>query len=194
MNRAALYEYVRGYVDQDNVTLPDAVLDVMVNGVEGELNRALQEHPRMRSRQSWTLQDGDNIIPLPQNLLTLNALKSNGVTYRQRSVQSSTPTSGRSFVNHGNCLEVYPAASGPTTYTLECALLLPSITGAPPADKNWVSENHADLYRAGLLEAVFGFVRDAQSQAAHRQSFMAKLQSLRASGWSEGLTRGARVV
>ncbi|EFK97459.1 hypothetical protein LDC_0503, partial [sediment metagenome] len=82
-NAVELAEYVRDYRDQDANTLTDAACVQFVKAVEGAINRALRDHPRMRVRRSWALGSGDNVIPVPADMLSLLDVKIEGVRLDQ---------------------------------------------------------------------------------------------------------------
>jgi hypothetical protein len=196
MNNSELYDYVRSYLDQDTNTLPDEVMRTMTYAVEGKLNRALVDHPRLRSRQFWITPGGEQRIPLPDRMLQLHTLKQGTTDYTQYplSLEEKASNSPPSFIVAGDCILVWPTPTDQTTYTMDMSLVLLSIVDpANEAKENWISKYHADVYQVGLLAEAAGFLRDPQSEAVWQQRFASAVEGLRMQGWNETITSIPRV-
>jgi hypothetical protein len=185
--------YVRGYLDQDENTIPDSTFEVFVRAVEGHLNRALRDHPRMRAVRSWPLQAGDNEIPIPSDMLQLIAVKRNGVALMQypTTMESTAALSeDGAFVNYGNCIKVWPAPSEAEDVSLEMSIALLSLVDPSQVTENWVSRYHNDIYQQGLLAEAAGYLRDRENQQLWTGIFRASLEDLRLQGWDEPFALG----
>lgn len=195
MDKAALYAYVRGHLDQDTNTLPDTVLDTLTQAVEGYLNRALAGHVRKRHRFFWTLAAGKNRIPLPVYLDQIHSIKCNGITYTQYPLafEKRAAEVGNSYVVLGDCIDLYPAPSEATVYTVDAETVLPSLTD-DQSDTNWIAAYHADIYQKGLLAEAAGYLRDPQNEGLWRQTFQGLVEALRLQGWNEGISDVPRVM
>lgn len=196
MTKDELFDFVRVFYDQDANTLPDTTLETLTQAVEGYLNRRLRDHPRMRVRLSWLVDGGKNRIPLPDDLIDLLTVKRGRTTHQQYPLTLEAQAAERepSFVHHGNCVEVFPVPSEPATYLLDAVQALPSLVSGAYPNGNWVSDHHADVYQAGLLAQVGGFIRDANAAAAWDQRFQALVEDLRLQGWNEAIADAPRVI
>ena len=200
-----LADYIRGYLDQDAVTIPDSAVEAFVRSVEGPINRVLREHPRMRVRRSWRLHSGDNRIPIPDDMLQLIAVKRDSVALIQYPPQLEDKASrcSASFVNFGNCLQVWPVPTEDVDYGLEMAIAIPSLLTSQSRyalnirgeylEPNWIKLYHNDIYQQGLLGEAAGYLRDPQNQQVWTGAFLQKLEALRMQGWNEAIAAGPRV-
>lgn len=183
MNLNELYAWVRSYVDQGEHTLPDTALKVMVESVEGYLNKELYEHPALFTRISWPVRAGLQNIPLPENLLDLRNVKLGKRKIEQYSIDHEDGADENGgFIHMGDCIRIYPIPAEDTTFTLDVALALPSLTGS--IGKNFVSQYHADIYQYGLLAEVAGYLRDPQNQSVWFQEFGKRVAMLKSQGWN----------
>jgi hypothetical protein len=182
-------------LDQDEVTLTDVLLNAGVAAIEGRMNRALQDHPRMRSRQVWPIQADHNEIPFPTNMIALHAVKKGSTKYTQFPAQLEAKAVARppSFINYGSSVRIWPIPTEDTDYVLECSLALQSILNPSPGDSNWVSTYHADIYQTGLMAQALGALRDTQNQAVWDQQFNTMVDELQAQGWNEGVSSGDKI-
>ena len=190
-----LADYIRGYLDQDAVTIPDSAVDAFVRSVEGQINRALREHPRMRVRRSWRLRAGANVVPIPDDMLQLIAIKRDGVALKQYPPQLESKASlcSDAFINYGNCLRVWPVPTEDVDYGLEMAIAIPSLLNDQFKEANWIALHHNDIYQQGLLGEAAGYLRDPQNQQVWTGAFLQKLEALRMQGWNESIAAGPRV-
>jgi hypothetical protein len=190
---AELAEYVRDYRDQDANTLTDATCVQLVKAVEGRINRALRDHPRMRVRRSWALGSGDNVIPVPADMLSLLNVKSNGVRLDQYpAALEERATLNGGFVNYGNCIRVWPAPDETTTYTLEMTVALPSLVDESQVALNWIARYHADIYQRGMLAEAAGYLQDKEGLLLWQGLFESALENLRLQGWDEDIASAPR--
>ena len=190
-----LADYIRGYLDQDAVTIPDSAVETFVRSVEGQINRTLREHPRMRVRRSWRLHAGDNVIPVPNDMMQLIAVKRDGVALEQYPPQLEDKASRctHSFINYGNCIKVWSVPTESVDYGLEMAIAIPSLLNDQFKEPNWISQHHNDIYQQGLLAEAAGYLRDPQNQQVWTGAFLQKLEALRMQGWNESIAAGPRV-
>jgi len=186
MNKNELFDYVRTFYDQDAVTLTDETLSTLTYAVEGTLNRRLLQHPRMRVRLAWQVAAGKDRIPLPDDLVDVVDVKLGQTKLRQYplGLEEQAAKVGSSFINLGNCLQVFPAPAETTTYLIDAVQKLQPLTTSLSGD-NWVSRSHADVYQAGMLSQVGGFLRDSAAQAAWDGKFQQLIEELHLQGWNE---------
>jgi len=190
-----LADYIRDYLDQDAVTIPDSAVEAFVRAVEGQINRVLREHPRMRVRRSWGLRAGDNQIPIPNDMLQLIAVKRDGVALTQYPAHLETKASrcSASFVNFGNCIKVWSVPTEDVDYGLEMAVAIPSLLDEQFKEPNWIALYHNDIYQQGLLTEAAGYLRDPQNQQTWKGLFLQGLNELSAQGWNESIAAGPRI-
>ena len=190
-----LADYIRGYLDQDAVTIPDSAVEAFVRSVEGQINRTLREHPRMRVRRAWRLHAGDNVIPIPNDMLQLIAVKRDGVALEQYPPQLESKASlcSYTFINYGNCIKVWSVPTEDADYGLEMAIAIPSLLSDQFLEPNWINLYHNDIYQQGLLGEAAGYLRDPQNQQVWTGAFLQKLEALRMQGWNESIAAGPRV-
>lgn len=196
MTKGGLFQYVREFYDQDENTLTDETLATLTQAVEGALNRGLQKHPRMRARLSWLVEGGKNLVPLSEDIIDIKSLKVGRVSYRQypSALEEKASVCTPSFINRGNCLEMFPVPTQSTTVTLDVTVALPSLVSGTVPYENWVSKMHADVYQAGLLSHVAGFIKDSASQQLWAQRFKELVNQLKLQGWNEAFSDGPRVA
>jgi len=190
-----LADYVRDYLDQDAVTIPDSAVEAFVRAVEGQINRVLREHPRMRVRRSWRLHAGDNRIPIPDDMLQLIAVKRDGVALVQYPphLESRASQCTAAFVNYGNCLQVWSVPTEDVDYGLEMTITIPSLLDGQFKEPNWIALHHNDIYQQGLLAEAAGYLRDPQNQQVWTGLFLQALEALRVQGWNESIAAGPRI-
>jgi len=190
-----LADYVRDYLDQDAVTIPDSAVEAFVRAVEGQINRMLRDHPRMRVRRSWRLHAGDNRIPIPDDMLQLIAVKRDGIALTQYppNLEDKASQSVNSFVNYGNCILVWPVPTEDVDYGLEMAITIPSLLDNQFLEPNWISLYHNDIYQQGLLAEAAGYLRDPQNQQIWNGLFLQNLDALSAQGWNETIAAGPQI-
>lgn len=195
MTKDQLYLLIRGYLDQDATTLPDTVLDALTQAVEGYLNRELKDHNRMQRRGSYTVAAGDNVIPLPSQMLQLRTVKLNGVVYQQfpvtMEVEAAEEANQPACVVMGDCVWLYPAQEESAAYTLDMALVLTSLTETL-ADPNWVAAYYPDVYQVGLRAEAAGYLRDPENERTWREDFTQRVEVLKTQGWDESWAYGMR--
>ena len=190
MTKAELYASVRQHFDMDVDTLPDSTLDIGVAVTEGHFNRKLLDHPRLQRRISWPLNAGDSIIPVPDRLLVLHAIKLGNKSYAQYPLSQEERASNRppSFISLGNCYKIFPAASDRQTYTLDVTLAIDSLLDEQPGE-NWISKYFFDVYHRGLIYYVADLMQSPNTPNLYNQ-FMAVLDDLGVQGWNEDFTVG----
>jgi hypothetical protein len=190
-----LAEYVRGYLDQDDVTIPDSAVETFVRSVEGQIMRLLQGHPRTRVARSWALGAGDNVIPVPKDMAQLHSVKKCGkaLTQYPSRQESEMESCGGGFINFGNCIKIWPIPAEPTTISLEMTISVPSLVDSEQKEPNWVATHYNDVYQYGVLSEAAGFMRDPQSQQLWSERFLQAVESLRVQGWNEKISSGAKV-
>jgi hypothetical protein len=189
-----LRDWVRGYLDQDDVTLPDTALATMTEAVEGYCNRELMKHPRMYARLFWPLGAGKNTLPLPENAVDILGLKLDGVRIEQypHTLEEQAATYG-GFVHMGDCLRIYPVPTANTTYQLDVSLALESLASPANVDAtNWLSRQFADVYQYGVLAEAAGYLRDPSNQQVWRAEFADRVERVRRQGWTSATEDAVR--
>jgi len=180
-----LFSAVKVYLDRPN--LPQADFNALLPGVEGELQRALVEHPRNISRGSYTQLAGDAFLPLPVNLVALIGLYLNSVPLAQfpADMREAAAEEG-GFIQKGACLELFPAPTSDTIFRMDYHATLPVLDPLTSASTNWVLTLYPDLYIYGCLREAAIYLRDDQRLGIWGAEFGRRITSLVQQGWGQG--------
>lgn len=191
MTRAELMESIRRYLNRPN--FPEEDLSVIIAAVEGELSRALREHPRSQRRTTYTQPAGDNILPFPYDLMQMITLAVNGVNLLQypADLRQQAAAVGNAFIQRGDSAELFPAPEADTVYQMDyIAKLKPLET---EYDTNWVLDNYSDLYLYGALKEAAVYLKDDARLGLWTQEFQRRLQEVIAQGWGANWTTAPRI-
>jgi hypothetical protein len=187
-----LAERVRDGLNRPN--LGGTTIEGFARNVEGELNRALAEHPQMRRIALWPPEDPAKseweFVPVPRDMLKLYTLRVDGGTPLRRyppHINLSAP----GFQLYGNQFRLYPplAAGSRAEIDYGCALD-PLRTGAEP---NWVARMHPDVYFYGSMKEAARWQKDTPSFQLWSGEFQARVMGLRNQGWGEAIGSVPRV-
>ena len=191
MNRQEIVDLVKEYLNRPN--LPTTAVAAMLAAVEGELNRELREHPRNIRRTTYTQPAGEAILPLPVDIAQMIELRD-----PSRRLQQFGPTSralaeqAGGYIQWGDCVELLPAPSADTLYTLNYVAFLRPLEA--DLDTNWVSTYFSDLYLYGALKEAAVYLKDDQRLALWQQEFMRRLDGVQAQGWNQNVSATQVVV
>jgi hypothetical protein len=192
MNRGEIVALVKEYLNRPNLSTTS--VSSMIAAVEGELNRALREHPRNRRRTTYTQPAGNAILPLPTDLAQLITLRTGRVTLRQfpDDARAQAEAWQNSYIARGDCAELFPAPASDTEFALDYVAFLRPLQG--DADFNWVSTYYADLYLYGALKEAAVFLKDDQRLQAWQAEFLRRLDGVQAQGWNQNIATAPRVA
>jgi len=195
MNKAELVAAVKLYANRPN--LEDAEVDLLIQTVEGELNKELREHPRNVRRASISMPGPDGILPLPDDLAGLIRVFDDAGVYDQYPVAAAPGTedcssyNDRGYINRGTALELFPhPEAGATVHADYHAYLNPLVGGT---DVNWLSTYHGDVYLYGCLREIAVYVKDDARLKAWRGEFNRRLDALKMQGWNQNIAAAPRV-
>ena len=195
MNKAELVKAVRLYANRPN--LEDEEVDLLIQTVEGELNKELREHPRNVKRASIPMPGPDGILPLPDDLVGLIRVFDNAGVYEQYPIIAATGTDDcgvsidRGYISRGTVLELFPhPEAGATVYADYHAYLNPLVGGT---DINWLSVYHSDVYLYGCLREIAVYVKDDERLKAWRGEFNRRLDALKQQGWNQNIAASPMV-
>jgi len=192
MTLEELVERVRDGLNRPN--LGAATIEGFARNVEGELNRALVEHPQMRRIAMWPPEDPATdeweLIPVPRDMLKLYTLRVDGGTPLRRYSQHITMVVP-GFQLYGEQFRLYPplAVGSRAEIDYGCALD-PLRTGVEP---NWVARMHSDVYFYGCMKEAARWQKDTPSFQVWSVEFQTRVTSLRNQGWGEVIGSVPRV-
>ena len=190
MNKAELVKAVRLYANRPN--LEDEEVDLLIQTVEGELNKELREHPRNVKRASVPMPENNGILPLPDDLAGLIRVFDDAGIYEQYPISAPPDTEYcRGYINRGMVLELFPhPETGATVYADYHAYLDPLVGST---DINWLSIYHSDVYLYGCLREIAVYVKDDARLKAWRGEFDRRVDALRQQGWNQNFAAASRV-
>lgn len=181
MNRSELDAAVKSFLNRPN--LGETELSVMVSSVEGELNRALRDHPRNQRRASFAMQESDGTLPLPVDVASLVTLRNADMVRYDQYPPAVVPDLG--FIERGDCLQVYPVPEvGDMFYLDYTSFLRPMVE---PADTNWVSTYYSDVYLYGCLKEAAVFLKDTEKFQLWQTEFLRRVEGVRLQGWNQNV-------
>jgi hypothetical protein len=192
MNRGEIVAQVKEYLNRPNLSTTSVAS--MIAAVEGELNRALREHPRNRRRTSYVQPAGNAILPLPSDLAQIITLRVGSVTLRQfpDDARDMAAATQNSFIARGDCAELFPAPASDTEFFLDYASFLRPLQG--DADSNWVSTYFADLYLYGALKEAAVYLKDDQRLQLWQGEFLRRLDGVVAQGWGQNIATAPQII
>lgn len=192
MNRGEIITTVRDYLNRPNLSTTS--LASMIAAVEGELNRALREHPRNRRRTTYTQAAGNEILPLPMDLAQLVTLRTGNVTLRQfpDDARDAAIANQNAYIVRGDCVELFPAPASDTEFALDYVAFLRPL--AADADTNWVSLYFSDLYLYGVLKEAAVYLKDDQRLQLWQAEFLRRVDGVMAQGWNQNIATAPRTV
>ena len=189
MNKAELVKAVRLYANRPN--LENEEVDLLIQTVEGELNKELREHPRNVKRASVPMPGTDGILPLPDDLASLIRVFDDAGVYDQYPISAAPGTDCRGYINRGMVLELFPhPGAGATVYADYHAYLNPLVG---EDDVNWLSIYHSDVYLYGCLREIAVYVKDDARLQAWRGEFDRRVNALKLQGWNQNIAAAPRV-
>lgn len=192
MNRTELVDATRSYLNRPQLPAPD--INVMIQAVEGELNRALREHPRNIRRTTFTLSATNNgLLSMPYDLMQLINLRDANGNLEQFpfDARDAAAANGHAYIMRGMVAELFPAPVTDTEYTLDYYAALRPLQG--DFDSNWVSTYFADLYLYGVLKEAAVYLKNDQRLALWQQEFLRRLDGVVAEGWNQNISTVQRV-
>jgi hypothetical protein len=192
MNRGEIVELVKEYLNRPNLSTTSVAS--MIASVEGELNRALREHPRNRRRTTYTQPAGEAILPLPADMAQLVTLRVGTVMLRQYpdDARELAEQAQNAYIVRGDCAELFPAPASDTEFALDYVAFLRPLEA--DADFNWVSTYYADLYLYGALKEAAVYLKDDQRLQAWQNEFMRRLNGVVEQGWGQNISTAPQVM
>ena len=195
MNKAELVAAVKLYANRPN--LDDKEVNLLIQTVEGELNKELREHPRNVKRASVPMPENNGILPLPDDMAGLIRVFDDDGVYEQYPVVAAPGTedcssyNDRGYINRGTVLELFPhPETGAIVYADYHAYLDPLVGST---DVNWLSIYHGDVYLYGCLREIAVYVKDDARLKAWRGEFDRRVDALRQQGWNQNFAAASRV-
>ncbi len=192
MNRGELVLIVKEYLNRPNMS--SEAIGSMIASVEGEMNRALREHPRNARRVTTTQAAGVSLLSLPTDIVQLVELRSplGTMTQYPPTGRAQAEGDGNAFISYGDSVELLPAPAADTSYSLAyTAMLRPLVADA---DANWVSKYFPDLYLYGALKEAAVYLKDDQRLQLWQAEFLRRLDGVQAQGWNQNIAAGPRIV
>jgi len=192
VNRTELVAAVRSYLNRPD--LPAADITTMIQSVEGELNRALKEHPRNIRRTSFTLlAANDGLLSMPYDLMQLINLRDANGNLNQYPFdgRDQAQADGHAFIMRGMVAELFPAPTVDTSYTLDYYAALRPLEG--DFDSNWVSNFFSDLYLYGVLKESAVYLKNDARLALWQQEFLRRLDGVMGQGWGQNISSIPRI-
>lgn len=193
MNVADVISGIRSYLNRDPADLNDNIVRVFLNVVNGKLNRALKQHPKMLARATATLAAGLKFLSIPTDCIQIKALHkivysetgSDLTPYSQTYISGPYPMGTKNlkyFVDRGNVIEVFPVPTEDTDFVMDYYAALTQLVN--DGDTNWIIQFHPDIYLYGALIEASVWLKDHDSMAKWQSEFESRLASLVDSGWS----------
>lgn len=191
MNRGEIVAAVKSYLNRPN--LNDTDINTMISSIEGVFNRVLKEHPNNIRRTTFTQPAGNEILPLPVDLMQLILLRDDvgALGQFQADGRAAAAAVGRAYIIRGDCAELFPAPAADTLYHLDYYGAVRPLQGN--TDTNWISNYHADLYLYGALNEAAVYLKDDARLAQWSQVFGARLASLVEQGATRSIATAPRI-
>lgn len=199
MNRGELVDAIKSYLNRPN--LADSDVTTMIASVEGEMNRALRDHPRNMRRTNYTLPTEDDsgnpytedtpILALPIDIAKLVSLSTDEHRYTAYPPEVEPADGVYGFIERGDCLHVYPTPARGTTFYLDYIAFIEPLVST--LDTNWISDYFADLYLYGALKEAAVFLKNDQRLALWQQEFLRRLEGVRLQGWNQNVGASPRL-
>lgn len=194
MNRRQIFDTAKTLANRP--TLSDDNLASLLSVLDGELNTALRDHPRNQANTQYTIPTLDsqgqpyatdtNILPLPTNMARLRSLVGpEGKDYKQYPPTLRGNIPDYSYIERGNCLEVYPTPTRGAMFDMDYYAFLRGLES--DSDENWVSRYFANLYVYGMLKQVAIFTKDAKNLPDWRAQFETALAAAIRQGWGQNI-------
>ena len=185
MNKTTLISAVRSYMNRP--TLTDDEISLWIATVEGELNTLLRDHPRNLVRASYTQLAGLQNMPIPPDMLQLVRLASGTTVWDQypATAVDQAAADGNAFIERGNCLELYPAPTADTLFTMDYHAAIHPLVDI--YDENWVSTYFPDVYLYGALKEGAVWIKDDARLQLWAQEFARRVDALAAQGWNQNV-------
>lgn len=183
---------VKAYLDRPD--LPAADMNNMILGAEGDIARALVEHPRNITRGQFTQLADDPFLPLPVNLMQLIGVYCNGVPLQQFAANMREKAAALGgFIDKGGCYELFPTPVEDTLYRLDFYAQVPPLVPTESASTNWVLSFHPDVYLYGVLREAAIYLRDEQRLQAWGGEFARRLDALVGQGYAQNWSTPPRI-
>ena len=191
MNKIELINATRTYLGRPN--LPSADISFMIQIVEGELNRALREHPRSMQLAPIVQLAGNALLPLPADILQAVTLRTATQDYKPYppTARAAATRLGEAFIARGNVFEVFPTPAVDTTFYLDYIGALPPLVN--DLDTNWVSSYFGDVYFYGVLKESAVYLKDDPRLVTWQAEFTRRTEELIAQGWGQNITTTQKV-
>jgi hypothetical protein len=180
MTRLELYNAVRFYSNRPQ--LSDADLALLADSAKGALNTALRDHPRMRRSGRYVADAGQELLPLPYDIIALRTIKRGDVVLRQYApTVTEYPCEG--FIERGDCVELTHVPDTQTTFTVEYAQSLPLVT----ASAHWVRDWFPDVILYAMLRELAVALKDRENGPVWAQRAEQAIAMLAAQGWNQNV-------
>ena len=176
---------VRDYLNRPNLDAGS-----LVTQATGQLNRDLRGHPRTYVRRNYTQPANNPLLPLPDDVLAIVRLRTQGANLRQYPVTVQDEDIVEGFVARGNVLHVFPTPAVDQQYTLDYSSRLRPLSECQ--DTNWVLETFPDLYLYAALKEGSLYLKDADSHARFSAEYDRRLREVQLQGWSQNIAAGPR--
>jgi hypothetical protein len=180
MTRLELYNAVRFYANRPQ--LSDADLALLADSAKGALNTALRDHPRMRRIGRIVADAGQDMLPLPYDILALRTIKKGDGVLRQYA-PTVTEFECEGFIERGDCVELTHVPEVQTAYTVEYAQSLPLIT----ASVHWVRDWFPDAILYPMLRELAVALKDRENGPIWSQRAETAIAMLAAQGWNQNV-------
>ena len=188
MTRDQLLAAVRVYSNRPNLPLSDFL--IMLQTVEGKLNKELRDHPRNIRREAIEMPDDSGLLPLPDDLARIISVFDDTGTYRQYPPSVPPEDMERGYIQRGDVLQLTPVPAAGAEIGLDYHAYLSSLTNAE--SENWLSRYHADVYLYACLIEVAVYVKDDARLQAWQQEFLLRLSALKVQGWDQNVASSPR--
>lgn len=188
MTKSELISALQSYLNRPNLTEAPMLLGM----AEGELNRALREHPRNIRLREFQQNANNPYLRLPEDLLQLRGLYCSGEPLEQFPSTVTETCGSCGFTERGNMLELMPPPAEDTVYRLDYHARLTPLTDE--SEKvNWVQESFPDLYLYAALKESAIFLKDDQRYPIWVGEYTRRLDELLRQGWNQNIAAGPRL-
>ena len=188
MNKAELTQAIKDYLNRP--TMADSVVSLFIANVEGELNRALSEHPRNIKRTTYTQAADTPLLPFPADLIQLISLWTDRIPWRQYPPDTRGRID-RGWIARGMCAELFPVPTVDTQFRLDYHAAIKPLVQT--VDDNWVSLYFPDVYLYGCLKEAAVYLKDDARLAAWTNEFMTRVGALVGQGWNQNIATAPRL-
>lgn len=187
---ANLKAAIAAWTQRTDLDSPYGAIDDGIDMFEAWVNRNIRHRRMIATASGLTISSGQLAHPADflewsqlQNITSprmIEIISDDNLTFAEEQNMTGNP---RYAVVRNSSTELYPAPADTSGLVCRYYAALPALSGSNAT--NWLLTNYPDIYLAGSILAMAGYVRDSQQKA--------ELQQMLSQGLDELKTEGDRV-